>query len=85
MGCGTALKEAHPAAARETLPIVAAKPEFRAMRNGPCTHHYRTAQNEKVVANYGGGIVPWKNRQREKKGGHELSTTYLIGRVHEPV
>ena len=25
------------------------------MRNGPCTPHYRTAENEQVVANQGGG------------------------------
>ena len=46
------------------------------MRNGPCTRHYRTTQNEQVVADYrGGGIVPWKYERRDsgrKKVAREL-------------
>ena len=40
-----------PAAVLEILTIVTAKLEYRAMRNGLCTLHYLTTQNEQVVAN----------------------------------
>ena len=52
-GCGTVLKEDPPAAAGETLPIVAAKLETTGQWGTvpACTPHYRTAQNEQVVAN----------------------------------
>ena len=49
--------------------------EYRAMWNVPCTPRYRTAQNEQVVANQGGGTVTWKNERRDserKKGADEL-------------
>ena len=51
MGCGAALKESPPAVSLETFSIVATKLEYRAMRNSPCTPHYRTAQNEQSVTN----------------------------------
>ena len=75
-GCGSNLKKAPPATAREALSIVAIR-NWRVPRNAEQSlyPHYRTAQNEQVVANWGGDTVPWKNERRNsgrKEEVHEL-------------
>ena len=58
IGCWTILKEAPPATARETLPIATAKLESTAQCGTVSVPYYWTSQNERVMANYEGGIVP---------------------------
>ena len=48
--------------------------EYRLMRNGSCTPHYRTAQTEQVVANRKAALYLSKNEKDcgRKKRAHEL-------------
>ena len=64
--------------------------ECRAMRNCPCTLPSPLPGHPKLESrcNLGGRhntFKKWKTVGEKKKRDHELSTTYLIGRVHGSV
>ena len=91
-GCGSAHKEAPPAAAGETWPIVATTLESTAQCGTvtvppppPITRPPKMSKSRlvRVAAQY---LEKLKEETvGEKRGPWTLSTTYLIGRVHEPV
>ena len=82
-GCGTALKEAPPAAARETLPIVATKLESTTQCGtvpvSPITEPPKMSKSWLVRGEGGTVYIAWKNDRRdsERKRGPMTLVNYL--------